>query len=87
MSDERRQGMDGLVRRVDALEGKLDANTEMTRRIEERTAGVVEMFDAMKGGFKVLGILGQIGKWVAYIAGAVTAVWAALHIGNGIRPK
>lgn len=87
MSEERRQGMETLVSRVDALEQKLDANTEMTRKIEERTAGVVEMFEAMKGGFKVIAILGQLAKWIAYIAGAVTTVWAALHVGNGIRPK
>lgn len=69
------------------LAARLDANTEITRRIEANTAGVTEAWNAAVGGLKVLGLLGRIAKWIGYIAGAVASVAAILHIGNGIRPK
>lgn len=78
---------EAFVARHEELAQQLKDNTELTKKVEANTAGVVDMFSALQGGFKVLGVLGQIGKWIAYIAGAVTAVWAVLHVGNGIRPK
>lgn len=49
-------------------------NTEAIKAVRERTDEMVEVFMAMKGGFKVLGWLGQLAKWMAPII-AVLAAW------------
>ena len=76
-----------LERRVDELESKLDANTVMTRRIDENTVGIVDAWNAAVGGLKVLGFLAKLAKWAGWIAAGVGAIAALMHFGNGIRPK
>lgn len=69
------------------LKAKLETNTELTKKIEANTAGVVDAWQAAVGGLKVLGFLGKVARWVGYILAAVAALSAYLHFGNGIRPK
>lgn len=49
----------------------LDAATKEIRAQREDTAEMIELFQAMKGGFKVLGWLGLLAKWGVAIVGGV----------------
>lgn len=49
----------------------LDAATKEIRAQREDTAEMIELFQAMKGGFKVLGWLGLFAKWVVAIGAGV----------------
>jgi hypothetical protein len=90
-----------VERRLNALSSDLADNTRATKdntdsiqrlegsvgAIEKNTGDIVEFFNAGKGAFKFLGWLATVGKWVAYIAGAVTAVLGALHLlKTGVNP-
>lgn len=78
-----------LSSRVSTLEEGMKENTEVTKRIEENTRGIVEAWQAIVGGLQVLAFLAKLAKWAGYIAGAVTAVWALLKFGDsgGVNPK
>lgn len=58
-----------LENRMDALEEKLDKNTELTETI-------VKLFSTMESGMKFLGWLGAAFKWAVTVAGACVALWA-----------
>lgn len=64
--------------RMTRLEEATDHNTKVTsentaeiRAMRAETAEMVEIFMAMKGGFKVLEWLGRLAKWAAAIAAGV----------------
>ena len=57
----------------------------MTETLGENTAMTSELLDifkAVKGGFKVLGWLGTAAKWVGGICAAIAAAYAAWHAFN-----
>lgn len=59
----------------------LAENTKLTKEIKET-------FDAVKGGFKVLGWIGHAVKWIGSIAGGLAAVYALYYsITHGSQPK
>lgn len=58
--------------RLKRLEASLEENSSMTSEL-------LEIFKAVKGGFKVLGWLGTALKWSLSIAAAAGALWAAWH--------
>lgn len=61
-----------LEARMDALEKKLDKNTELTQ-------GVVNVFNTLESGIKVMGWIGAVAKWVITIGSAVGVLWAIAH--------
>ena len=72
------------------LEAQVAENTEMTKRIEANTAGVVEAFNAVLGGLKVLGFLARMAKWASWILAGAGAVWVLMKTGEfprDIGPK
>ena len=76
---------------VAAVRAELKANTEATQAVAASTAELVEMFQAMKGAFKVFNMIGSFAKPMAYVIGLATAcvgMWAAIKAGiNPINPK
>lgn len=60
----------------------VQANTDMTRRIHDSTAGMVEMFNDMRGGFRLFNKLMSAVRWflrkalfpLVFIAGASYAI-------------
>lgn len=77
VTDDGSERRESLESRMDKLEAKLDANTEMTQRS-------TELFANMEAGIRVLGALGALAKWFAPILSVGIAVWALLH--GGERP-
>lgn len=78
-----------ITKRIDDIAGEVQKNTEITQRIESSTSGLVEAWEAISGGLKVLNFLGKIAKWVAVVAGAFTAAASAVYIfthGGGPTP-
>ena len=65
--------------RMGLIEGKLEENTNMT-------AELLDIIQAVKGGFRVLGWLGIAGKWIGGIAAGIVAVYSMaqlfLHFGQ-----
>ncbi|OZI59956.1 hypothetical protein [Bordetella genomosp. 11] len=60
-------------------------NTEAIKQISADTRGIVEMFAALEGGFKVLQGLGRLAKPLAYIIGLATAVITAYSAWKGTK--
>lgn len=69
-----------IENRMDALEEKLDKNTELTEKI-------VALFGTMEAGMKFLGWLGNAVKWAATMAGACAALYALWHGSDVDVPK
>lgn len=72
--------------RMDTMERNIAANTEATEKNTQaveahraETREMIEAFNAMKGGMKVLETVGKVGKIIAGIALAVSAVIGAYH--------
>lgn len=87
-------GADRMTRIEDDLSSvraELKTNTIATQAVATNTAELVEMFQAMKGAFKVFNWIGSLAKPMAYVIGLGTAVvglWAAIKSGiNPIQPK
>lgn len=73
------EGLQHLKDKYACVEKKLDANIEVTTRIDQNTAAIVEAWQALSGGLKVLGWLGTVARYVAYFAGAVSAIGGAYY--------
>lgn len=69
-----------MGKRIDGLVFDVQQNTVITKRIEESTSGLVEAWEALSGGLKVLNVLGEIAKWVTIVVTMVTAVWTAFYV-------
>lgn len=63
----------------------VEENTLTTNRVEENTAGVVAMFEAASGAFKVLDTIGKLGKPLLYIGVLVTAVSTYIANIKGVK--
>ncbi|KNE28172.1 hypothetical protein [Achromobacter spanius] len=60
-------------------------NTDSIETIRRNTQDIVDTFQALAGGFKVLQGLGRLAKPLAYIVGFVTAVITAYSAWRGIK--
>lgn len=72
-----------LHRRVGSVEEALKTNTQLTQTVGEDTRELLDLFRAAKGGFKVMGWMGEGLKWVGIVAAALTSIWVAFHSGKG----
>lgn len=57
--------------------------TEMAVKLDENTAAtkeVLQLVSTFKGGMQFLGWLGIGAKWIASIAAAIAAMYAAFHL-------
>ena len=93
MTDDIKPPTESELARLDAIESRMDAldlamkgNTAATLEGNRDVRELLEIFQAVKGGFKVLGWLGTAAKWVAALVGAAGAVYAAWHTATGGKP-
>jgi hypothetical protein len=84
--DDERMGdrLDSMERRLedgDSRMGKIEVavrtNAEATSRIEKNTGDLVEAFQSLRGGFKVLEFVGKLAKPLAGIIALATATYVA----------
>ena len=68
--------------RVTSVEDALKSNTKLTQEVGEDTRELLDLFRAAKGGFKVMGWLGEGLKWLGIVAAALTSIWVAFHSGK-----
>lgn len=81
--------------RMDTLEELIDenrkahaANAKALAENTQITKEIKDTFDAVKGGFKVLGWIGYAVKWIGGIAGGLAAIYALYYtITHGGPPK
>lgn len=69
--DDGSKKMADLDENVKSLEGKIDT--------------LLDVFDAFKGAFRVLGWLAIAAKWVIYIGSLLAMVWGVLHFGGHVK--
>jgi len=77
--------IEGLKVRVAALEYSMHANTEITLAAKGDTAELLELFRSVRGGFKVMGWLGNFAKWVVALAAMFAAIYAFVQNVRGIK--
>lgn len=87
--------MDSLTDEVTAIKleqaqfrVELAENTNATKRIEDNTAEMLDVFESWKGAMKVLNWIGKAAKPIGYVVGvgaSIAAFWAALK--GGVHPK
>ncbi len=92
MTEDIKHPTDSELARLDAIEARLDAIEASTRESIAATLEgnrdareMLEIFQAVKGGFRVLGWLATAVRWAGYIAAAGVAVygaWQLLHAGH-----
>ena len=85
---------DSELGRLEAIEGRLDKieaaqreNTAATLEGNRDAREILEIFQAVRGGFKVLGWIGAAARWVAVIGGALGGAYAAWHSATGGNGK
>lgn len=91
----RLERLEGDVRSLDERVGRFESgladNTEITKRVDLKTAKIVAFVDDVDAVWRVCKIVRRasirIAKWVAAVAGAFTAVFAALHAAGQIDVK
>jgi hypothetical protein len=76
------QSIDLLKSQHNEIRKAVDENTIITNTIKANTDEIIEFFKAGKGFFKIAGYAGTIAKWLGAVAAAVTAIWAATHLGD-----
>lgn len=72
-----------LGNRVTSVEEALKTNTDLTEAVSKDTNELLDLFRAAKGGFKVMGWLGEGLKWVGIVVAALTSIWVAFHSDKG----
>lgn len=80
MADGMSDDIEQIRERLGAIEDELRANSEATRQ-------VLEIFQAVRGGIKVLGWLGTAARWItgmAVFAGVCYGAW--LKATGGSKP-
>lgn len=76
--------------RMDHIEEALRANTAATLDGNRDAREVLEIFQAVKGGIKVLGWIGGVARWAAPIATLAVAAYGAFYAithGGQLPPK
>lgn len=83
---ERRAGKETLEERVTRIEAQLVANTQLTEEIhasQALTREIHEWVGNAKGFFVILGVAGNVLKWMAAVAAAIALLWAVFIRGPG----
>ena len=70
-----------ITRRVTDMEDRIEENTNLTKTIAGNTAEIVEFFQAGKGFFTIVRVVGTIAKWITAVAAAGLIMWAAARFG------
>lgn len=78
--------VDKTQKEVEQLSASVTELKESVDTLTKSTADMVEMFEAGRGAFKVLGWIGTGIKWAASLAAGGVALWAIITHGN-IPPK
>lgn len=75
--------------RMRRIEEQVEENTTLTRENTELTKDIKELLYAARLGFKVIGGLGALAKWLGMVAAAGVAMWSAWYAitHGGVPPK
>lgn len=70
------------------LSAEIQTNTEVTNQVKADTSALVEFSKSIEGAIKVLKWVGNVAKYVGYIATATLALWAIITaFVNGTPPS
>ena len=88
--EARMAAFEAMHARMGALETSLSENTKATLDGNRDAREVLEIFQAVKGGFRVLGWIGGAARWTTAIAGLgglIYAGWYAITHNGQLPPK
>jgi hypothetical protein len=68
--------MSSMESNINELRGQISTNTLITTEGKGEIREVLDILRAVKGGLKVIGVLGGIVKWTAAVGGAVVALYS-----------
>jgi len=78
-----------VIRRFESIEARLDRGSDRMQAIElelrdntTTTREVRELLELGRNGFKVLGWIGTVARWLTAIAAAAAAIWGLFHMGD-----
>lgn len=72
-----------VAERMEALEKQIAANTTLTEAIKANTDEIVTFFQAGKGFFAVVRVVGSAARWLAIIAAASGIAYGIVEFGLG----
>lgn len=70
------------AKRIGEIDAKIDTNARATQRLEDSTAGIVELMNSWAGAMKTIEATGKVLKPLTWIVGffsALIGLWAALR--------
>lgn len=71
--------------RMDGIEAKIDLQAAATRRVENSTAGIVEIMESWGGAMKTIERTGKVLKPITWIIGFFTALLALWAAARGVK--
>lgn len=91
MSDEIKMAaherLHAIETRLDAIETAQRTSIAVTLEGNRDAREMLEIFQAVKGGFRVLGWLAVVVRWAGYMGGAVGTLYGAWHLFSSGGPK
>lgn len=76
--------MNTVEKWCETMDYELKANTKLTMQVHKNTEDIVELMASAKEMWEFLTKWGKrfaiFSKYVSYVAGAIAAVWALLHL-------
>ncbi len=70
-----------MAERMDGFDRRLAEAMELSQAIKANTDEIVAFFEAGKGFFQVVRVVGTIAKWITTIGGAVVVLWLVFKYG------
>jgi hypothetical protein len=71
--------------RMDNIEAKIDLQAAATKRLEESTAGIVELMTSWGGAMKTIEATGKVLKPLTWIIGFISAVLGLWATARGLK--
>ena len=73
------QWQKNVENRIERVEAAVSVNTHLTAANNVGILEILDLFNSVKGGMKVLGGLGSILKWFVGITAGLAALWSLMH--------
>lgn len=74
--------LDALEAKVASMEDNMERNACVIAKIDASTSGIVEAFQALEGGVKVMQWIGKLAKpigWIVAMCTAIAVAWTKLR--------
>lgn len=70
-----------VTERMDGFDRRLAENTALTAAVKTNTDDIVAFFEAGRGFFQVVRVVGTVAKWVTTVSAAIVVFWFVFKMG------